>query len=1614
MFSKKCVLSFLGLLAALWIAGCGGSAKPSVSVTAAASTVDGADTTTITATVTNDHNGKGVTFTVSGGGSLSGQTTTTATFTAPAATSSSQTITITATSVADASQSGTVKITVPAAPAITTTGAQLASQVGATYAVTLAVSGGVSPYTWSVGTGSLPACLTFNASTGAIAGTITAACAGSYTPTFTVTDSGSPTKLTASTQLTMVLAAAPTITFGAAPTGTGTFNVAYASAVTASGGSGSLTYSLASGSLPPDLTLASSGAITGTPKAADVGTWNYAVTATDAFGDSTTSTSYSLVISYPQLTVSTSSLPSGYGNTAYSQTLAATGGNGGPYTWSVTSGASSLTTLNLSLSSAGVLSGTAPLAGGTATFTVKAADSANNSGTQNFTLTIKAGLSITTASPLAGGFGSTAYAQTLAASGGSGSGYTWSVTSGASSLAALNLSLSAAGVLSGTPPVAGGAANFSAQVKDSANNTATATYSLTIAAGLTVNAPTLSAAYPGQAYTSSAFTATGGSGAGYTWAMTAASGSSVPTGFAIGSTTGIISAASPVNASSTNATYNVVVTATDSLGNHGSANATITILGTVTITTGTSLNATVGVAYSQTLAAAGGVGPYTWQQISSTLSTVGLSFNGGTGVISGASPTAGSGTLTVTATDSQSHVSAQVTFTVTVSNQLVINQTTLPPGNVGSSYSQTLTAAGGSGTGYTFSATNSNLSTYGLSLAASGAITGTPTSSGTASFTANVKDSANNTATQALTIQVYSALSLPAPNPSSLPSTGLTGQSYSGSITGSGGSGSYSWIAAGLTGTGLSATPSGATLNVSGSPLAVGTITLGVTLKDTTTNNSITQNYTITVSNPTPVSLPAPNPSSLPAATVSQSYSGTITASGGVAPYTWTVNGAATTGSGASLGNGTLVATSTGGSSLTISGTPSTTGTVNLTNVKVVDSTSPANTNATQSYTITVNANGSQITGQVNWAPICGTAPSLPTFSVSINTTPVQTVSTDSSGNFTLTGVANGSYVITPSYSGPTGSSSVFYPGTQSVTVNNGNLTNENFQVALGYTVSGTVNYSGTHTGRIYVDLLDSNCSSDGGSGTSISAAGTYTIHGVQPGSYTLQAWMDVNDSTADGYNLGQGVPNSSDPTGSLTTTVGTSVVTGANVTLADNNPTSAPTTPSVNAVFPSHDGVVISFKPATGTTGNTEVATSYDVAWSTSPSLSSGALASVAGTMNFKAIGRGTTIWILNNQVTGASSFTDGTAYYFQTRANNAAGHSAWTVYGGATPTSVTVGPPSGANSISGTVTIPSGVTVGAHAVLYVGFYSNTAGIYGTMVTSPAVGSNAYTVSVPSGTWQNYAILDQNNDGLVDAGDVSNVHNSGPPTVTISGGGTQNLTLSAANFTPVVQTRYQQTISSGGTSTGYGLNMGGGAGVKLPVSVQLTAASNPNVIVPTDVSGYCPDCGSIQFQFYQNIGGSTPNVSDTYTFTVTYSDGTQDTNVIAAVTGWNGGATVVGSSDLPSGLSPSGTGSTSTTPTFTWTDAAAATSTNDLYSFYIYQTTGCSGNCTLWQIPGNNSNSTGFSSSITSITWGTDPTGGGSTPTVGSLTIGTVYNWTITVQDANGNQAQTQNWYQP
>ena len=257
------------------------------------------------------------------------------------------------------------------------------------------------------------------------------------------------------------------------PLAGGVVGTSYSQTLVATGGTTPYAWSVSSGTVPTGLTFSSAGVLGGTPAAAGSFTFTAQVTDSAASPASTTK-SFTVVIAASALAITTTSpLNGGTVGTAYSQTLAASGGTTA-YSWSVTSGT---LPAGLALSTAGVLSGT-PTAAGVSSFTVQVADSGGLTATQTFSLTtIIPPLSITTASPLTSGTLGTAYSVTLAATGGT-SPYTWNVSAG--TLPA-GLALSAAGVLSGTPTAAG-TFNFTAQVTDSASTAATKSFALTISA----------------------------------------------------------------------------------------------------------------------------------------------------------------------------------------------------------------------------------------------------------------------------------------------------------------------------------------------------------------------------------------------------------------------------------------------------------------------------------------------------------------------------------------------------------------------------------------------------------------------------------------------------------------------------------------------------------------------------------------------------------------------------------------------------------------------------------------------------------------------------------------------------------------------------------------------------------------------------------------------------------------------------------------------------------------------------------------------------------------------------------------------------------------------------
>lgn len=258
--------------------------------------------------------------------------------------------------------------------------------------------------------------------------------------------------------------------------------------------------------------------------------------------------------------------------------------------------------------------------------------------------------------------------------------------------------------------------------------------------------------------------------------------------------------------------------------------------------TSTSLSVgTTGEAYSQTLTSSGGTGPFAWAVVEPTSLPVGLSLSSA-GVLSGTPTSAASSTFSVQVTDAAS-ATATKEFTVDVAAPVTVDAATLPDGTTDQVYQSTaLTAVGGTGT-YTFTQTAGTLPA-GLTLSTAGAISGTPTTAGTSTFTVQAQDAAGRTGTRQFSITVIAGLTI---TTATLPAGTVNTAYPSTQVVATGGSAPYTWaIASGALPVGLAISASGL---VTGTPSAAGSSTVTLRVTDNL-SSTVTRSYTITVAAP--------------------------------------------------------------------------------------------------------------------------------------------------------------------------------------------------------------------------------------------------------------------------------------------------------------------------------------------------------------------------------------------------------------------------------------------------------------------------------------------------------------------------------------------------------------------------------------------------------------------------------------------------------------------------------------------------------------------------------------------------------------------------------------------
>jgi hypothetical protein len=195
-------------------------------------------------------------------------------------------------------------------------------------------------------------------------------------------------------------------------------------------------------------------------------------------------------------------------------------------------------------------------------------------------------------------------------------------------------------------------------------------------------------------------------------------------------------------------------------------NVTLTGTGTsgiapLQIITTTVANGQVGVAYSATVSAQGGTTPYSWTVTTPATFPPGLAFTSG-GVITGTPTAAGTFTFTVQVADAGALTATQALTLTIAPAPLAITTTSLPDAPTGAPYAATLQATGGTAP-YTWSVADATKLPPGITVDSVGNVAGTPTTTGSFTFTVIVTDSALQTTSQSLTINVVPVLAIQTP-----------------------------------------------------------------------------------------------------------------------------------------------------------------------------------------------------------------------------------------------------------------------------------------------------------------------------------------------------------------------------------------------------------------------------------------------------------------------------------------------------------------------------------------------------------------------------------------------------------------------------------------------------------------------------------------------------------------------------------------------------------------------------------------------------------------------------------------------------------------------------------
>lgn len=210
---------------------------------------------------------------------------------------------------------------------------------------------------------------------------------------------------------------------------------------------------------------------------------------------------------------------------------------------------------------------------------------------------------------------------------------------------------------------------------------------------------------------------------------------------------------------------------------------------------------------------------------------------------------------------------------------MAVSPATLPPGAVGTLYSQSLSTSGGSGS-YSYARSGGALPP-GITLSPAGAFFGTPTTAGKFAFTVTVSDTEGGSFSRSYDLSVTAppiALSPPALNGATV------GLPYSQPVTASGGTQPYRYAVT------TGSLPPGIALDagtglLSGTPTSPGTSAFTITATDAASATA-SKAYTLAVAPPASVDIAPPT---LADAVVGTAYSQPLTANNGVGTYAFSI-----------------------------------------------------------------------------------------------------------------------------------------------------------------------------------------------------------------------------------------------------------------------------------------------------------------------------------------------------------------------------------------------------------------------------------------------------------------------------------------------------------------------------------------------------------------------------------------------------------------------------------------------------------------------------------------------------------------------------------------------------